>query len=90
MSKLQAWCPDCRAELSQEYLGYPIMGCPRCERVIYWPDTREPPPPQFEQLEQAACRTSVRLARAWSRGGAKKRAQVMNRLKSLVQDLDSA
>lgn len=85
-----AYCPGCKAKLPQDYLKYPVMGCPRCERVIHYSDFRTPVPPVFDQIDLAARRTTTRLHRAWERGSAKERVEILNKLNKLLQTLETA
>jgi hypothetical protein len=57
--------------------------------VIHYPDFRPQLPPVFEEFDRLAKRAAVRLTRDWNRGSAKRRAQIVNKLKSLAQDLES-
>ena len=89
-SPVTARCPGCKAQLPQEYLQSPVMGCPRCKRVIHWPDFRTPIPPVFDRFDRAARRAAVRLTREWDRATDKKRREIENKLKGLSLVLESS
>lgn len=89
MATAQAWCPGCRAELPQEYLSSPVMGCPRCRRVIHFPDYRTPHPSTFDRFDRAARRAAARLSREWSEGDSKTRSEVEKKIGALAQLLEN-
>ena len=85
----RAWCPGCRAELSEAHLRLPIMACSRCGRIITWPEFHPPPPQEFKRFDEAARRASARLHRKWTNADDKGRVEIKKKLKALVQLLET-
>ena len=63
------WCPGCKAKLPEEYLGSPVIGCPRCQRVIHFPLLNEPvnpndPAQKLRDLMVEVAKAEVKLLKS--------------------------
>ena len=81
---MNAYCPGCRHQLPEDLLSYPVMGCPKCHRIIHFPCFREPEPREFERLEKKAREVRTRLHREWQRADMTGRVKIEAKIKYLL------